>query len=146
MAPLELKHSRIDGLPNVCSCQPPNPGARCSRSGTFTAQIRPHRDHFCIRLRNVPADDVRRRGPTEQAHTANPSRNAEHSSSSPKMCTLLDIIASSLGRDRFNQGIGMAGLLLCMGLLLLRVAKTTALVLQESVYSCVPAVLRTARG
>lgn len=62
------------------------------------------------------------------------------------MCALLDIIAFSLGRGRLNPGIGMAGVLLCMGLLLLRVAKITALVLQEYVYSCVPAVLRPTRG
>jgi hypothetical protein len=40
----------------------------------------------------------------------------------------------------------VAGVLLCVDLLLLRLAQTTALVLQESVYSCVPDILRSARG
>lgn len=62
------------------------------------------------------------------------------------MCALLDIIASSLDRGRIDPSIGVAGVVFCMGLFLLRVAKTTALVLQEYVYSCVPAVLRPTCG
>jgi hypothetical protein len=62
------------------------------------------------------------------------------------MCALLDSIPFSFDRGRFDSSIGVAGVLLCVELLLLRLAQTTALVLQESVYSCVPDILRSARG
>lgn len=94
----------------------------------------------------MSADDVRRGRPAEQADTANSSGNAERSSRSPKMCALLDLIASGLDCGGFGSSIGVAGVLFCLGLLLLRLAETTALGLQESVYSCLPDVLRTARG
>lgn len=94
----------------------------------------------------MPADDVGCRRPTEQADAADSGGNAERSSSSPKMYALLDTIASYSDRGGFDPSIGVAGVLFRLGLLLLRLAETTALVFQEPIYGCVPDILRSARG
>lgn len=70
----------------------------------------------------MPTDDVHRGRSTEQANTPNSSRNAERSSGNPEMRPLVDIVSSSLDGDSLNPSIGVAGVLFCVGLLLLRVA------------------------
>jgi hypothetical protein len=70
----------------------------------------------------MPADDVCRRRSTEQAVTANPSWDAERSSSKSEMCSLLGPISSSFNGYMFDPSIMVAGVLFRMGLLLLHLA------------------------
>ena len=144
--PLKLQLVRIDGLPDLRPYQPLNPSARCTPPAASPAAIHLRCVRFCLRLRNLPADDVRRRRPAEQAVTADSRGNAERSSGSPKMRALVDSVSSCLGSGRVDPSIGVACMLFYVGLLLLRLACTAALVLQESVYGCVPAGFRTACG
>jgi len=144
--PLELQLARIDGLPDMHPCQPLDPSARCTSPDASAAEIHPRSNRFCLRLRNLPADDVRRRRPAEQAVTTDSRGNAERSSGSLKVRALMDSVSYCLGSGRVDPSIGVACMLFYVGLLLLRLACTAALVLQESVYGCVPAGFRTACG
>ena len=144
--PLKLQLVRIDGLPDMHPCQPLTSDAHCTPTDASAAEIYPRSDHLCLRLRDLPADDVRRRRPTEQAVATDSRGHAERSSGSPKMRALVDSVSSCPGCGGFDSSIGVACVLFCVGLLLLRLACTAALVLQKSVYGCVPAGFRTARG
>ena len=62
------------------------------------------------------------------------------------MCSLLGSIPSSFDGCMFGPSISMADVFFRMGLLLLHLAQTAALVLQESVHSCVPDNFCSARG
>jgi hypothetical protein len=65
MTPLELQHTRIDGLPSLCPHKSLDPSNHRPRPNAVAPQIRSDCDRSGLRIRSVPAADVRRRRPTE---------------------------------------------------------------------------------